>query len=110
MSEQLIRTSELCKRLGMGKNTAISVMASNGVYPICLGAGRGRGFLWLSSAVDAALLQMHEQAQIKYNSTVKPKQQISSFNLADMSIDELYDLTHNDATSTEKIGTFGHRG
>lgn len=101
MSERLIRTSVLCERLGMSKHTAIAVMADNGVKPICLGAGRGRGIFWLSSAVDAALLKMHENAQNSTRTVVAPNSGETAFNLADMSIDDLYNLTHADHNSTD---------
>lgn len=92
MSEKLIRTSELCERLQMGKDAAVAVMAANGVFPIHFGVGRGRGLRWLSSAVDAALYKLHQEAQPKPKET-NPKK-YNGTNLAVMTIDQIYDLTH----------------
>ena len=92
MSEQLIQTSELCARLRLGKDAAVAVMPANGVYPIHLGVGRGRGLRWLSSAVDAALCNMHELAQPKQKEAKPPK--CDNTDLATMTIDQIYDLTH----------------
>lgn len=63
MSERLIKTSKLCELTSMGRDASIRLMMDNGVYPISMGVGRGRGNYWLVSAVDAALRRIHEAAQ-----------------------------------------------
>lgn len=96
MNERLIRTSELCERLRMGRNTARAFMASLGVYPIPLGVGRGRGNFWLVSAVDAALQQIAESSKPKPK-TAKPRlPKVPTVSLFSMSNSEAYNyLTHN---------------
>lgn len=110
MSEQLIRTKELCKRLGgIGKNSAIAMMTQNGVWPVCHEWGRGIRKLWLSSAVDAAILKMHENAQPSHNSTeTSHRERSRHIGIADMSVNELFNLTNIRATDRTSVGTFGH--
>lgn len=93
MTENLIRTSELCERLQMGEASARSAMADYGVYPIHFGIGRGRGLRWLSSAVDEAIRSMHEQAQPQKHTTEKGKD--DEPDICDLSIDDLFSLTRH---------------
>lgn len=91
MSENLIYTSELCKRLSLGADAAKKVMAEHGVYPICFGVGRGRGRRWLASAVDDVILRLHQKAQPvqKKQTTNKPK----GIDLSILHVDEIFGLT-----------------
>lgn len=92
MSEQLLRTSDLCERLCMGEDAARAAMAEQGVYPIHLGVGRGRGLRWLASAVDIAIRAMHEDAQPKKKERKPLKSK--DIKLEQLSIDDIYNLTH----------------
>ena len=95
MAEQLIKTQALCERLSMGKESAIRLMRENGVHPIPMGVGRGRGNYWLVSAVDSALKKIYEAAQPQAR---KPKSKAPAVDipLHKMSYAEIRDLlTHN---------------
>lgn len=94
-NERLIRTSALCERLSMGRNTAVAFMASLGVYPIPLGVGRGRGNFWLVSAVDAALQQCAESSKPKPKNSKARIPKAPAVSLLSMSNSEAYNyLTH----------------
>lgn len=92
MSEKLLRTSQLSEKLNVGKDTAKAIMLANGVQPISLGVGRGRGFRWLASAVDAVILRLHEDAQGTQKK--RPFESHESLDLTALTIEQLYDLTH----------------
>lgn len=108
MSESLITTKMLCERLALGKKISISLMAEHGVLPINMGYGRGRGFRWLSSAVDDVILKIHGKAQScqKRADTLKDSGDIR---LVDLSLDDLYNLTNTQEPSSRYSGAFSHR-
>lgn len=95
MGEQLIKTQALCEKLSMGRESAVRLMRENGVYPIPMGVGRGRGNYWLVSAVDSALRKIYEAAQPQARKS-KTKAPVIDIPLHKMSCAEISDLlTHN---------------
>ncbi len=90
--------SDLCDTLYEEKRereSAIRLMRENGVHPIPMGVGRGRGNYWLVSAVDSALRRIYESAQPQARKT-KSKASAIDLSLHKMSCAEISDLlTHN---------------
>lgn len=65
MLASLMTKAQIAERLGTSPGVAASLLAEKGVFPVDLGRGRGRGVRWYSLAVDAAVRQMHDEAQPK---------------------------------------------
>lgn len=65
MSERLLKKSEIAERFATSWQTASRLLAAQGVMPIDLGRGRGKGLRWLESGVQAALLALHRASQPK---------------------------------------------
>lgn len=90
--EQLLRPKDIAAMLGTTPGVAASVLADHGVCPIDWGVGRSRGLRWLKSAVEQAILDMHQAAQPKPKSS-RPKTVAQSISLSSMSVHEIYQLT-----------------
>lgn len=65
MSERYLRKEEVAAMLGSSPGVAASILRKAGIEPIDLGRGRGRGLRWLESAVQTAILALHNKAQPK---------------------------------------------
>ena len=61
----LLNKKQIAERLGTSPGIASRLLAEKGVKPIDFGRGRCRGLRWYSAAVEAVILQMHEDAQDK---------------------------------------------
>jgi len=61
----LLNKDQIAERLSTTPDIARRVLSAHGVQPVDLGPGRGRGKRWYSSAVDAVIHRMHEEAQEK---------------------------------------------
>lgn len=60
----LLTKSQIGTLLSMTPGTAARVLAERGVLPVDFGRGRGKGPRWYSHAVEHAIRQMHDDAQI----------------------------------------------
>lgn len=97
MPERLLRTHEVAEKLGTTVGVAVSIMHKQGVRPIDFGMGRGRGARWLESAVEAAILEMHQQSQGAKTARQKvrrPQKTGLGCRLVSMSIDDIHKLTN----------------
>lgn len=73
MSERLLRQEEIAAMFGTSPGMAASLLRKAGIMPIDLGRGRGRGLRWLESAVQAAIVGLHNEAQPKQKKRVSLK-------------------------------------
>lgn len=89
MNEKFLRKKDIAEGLNCGWKRARTILASHGVHAVDFGCGPAGGPRWLESAVDAAILTMHKDAQPK-----KPKSSIrpAAYGLAHMSAQEVFDL------------------
>lgn len=92
MSEKFLRTEEAAALLGASEKVAMGIMMKNGLQPVSLGRGRGRGNRWLQSAVYELMRNLHENAQKVEKKREKLPKYTSS--IATMSGSDLYALTH----------------
>lgn len=94
MRERYLRRHQIAEKMACGERKAIAELKARGVYPIDLGRGKGRGLRWLESAVDAAMLAMHQEAQPKLPARVKagPVPGMPKRHLKDMRVPELQEL------------------
>lgn len=92
MEEKLLRKKDIAERLNCGWKKARTLLADHGVHPIDYGAGRSGGQRWLESAVNAAILAMHQQAQ---PAKKKARLQPCTSSLAAMSAGEIFKLVAN---------------
>lgn len=90
--ERFIRAKEVAAMLGTSPNVAISILKEHGVYPVNFGRGGYRGWHWLESAVSNVILEMHVAAQPKPKQS-SPKIKKTYVSLANLSTNELYELT-----------------
>ena len=90
--DKFLRTVEAAELLNVSPGIATNIMLKNGLQPVSLGRGRGRGNPWLQSAVFALMQEMHEKAQ----KVDKKAGKLPSFAspVATMSGADLYALTH----------------
>ena len=95
MTERLLCKKDVAAMLGTSPGVAASILAEHGIYPIDFGRGRSRGRRWLESAVRQLLLEMHQAAQPKSRRPRVPKPSIPSIPLANLSVSELFRLTHS---------------
>ncbi len=92
MNEKFLRTEEAAELLGASPKVAMGIMLKNGLQPVSLGRGRGRGNRWLQSAVYELMHTLHDKAQKVPKRHEKMPQYKSP--VATMSGADLYALTH----------------
>ena len=90
--EKLLRTKEAAELFGVSEKITTGIMLKNGLQPVSLGRGRGRGNRWLQSAVYALIQNLHEKAQKSSKKKEKTPSLVCS--VATMSGADLYALTH----------------
>ena len=100
MEERLLRIEEVAEMLSTSKNRARAILAERKIHPVDLGAGRSGGLRWLRSLVVSALQAMSQEAQEKSNKrrqgrNNKKVQAETQVSLLNMSIDDIFKLTHN---------------
>ncbi len=93
MTERLLTTASLAAMLDMSPGMAVDFMARQGIHPIDLGVGRGRGRRWLESVVRQTLRELHEKAQPKPRKVPRHRQDRLSVPLHEMSVSDIYQLT-----------------
>lgn len=89
--DNLIPTTTVADMLGTSPRIATTILLQNGLQPVNLGRGRGRGNRWLASAVQAVIQDLHDKAQKAPRSSAKPPRLTSR--VASMPIGDLYALT-----------------
>jgi hypothetical protein len=94
---QLLNKSQIADALSSTPSVAAAILAEKGVHPIDFGLGRSRGKRWLKSAVDAAIQQLHSEANPKPRER-KPRPQSPTASLATMSAADVYALTKQHPT------------
>lgn len=65
MTSAFLTRQQLAERMGTTPGVASAILAEKGVLPVNFGRGRGRGVRWYAQAVDMAMRQMHDEAQVK---------------------------------------------
>lgn len=88
----LLNKQQVAERFSTSVTLARATLASHGVLPIDFGRGKGRGPRWLSEAVDAVILTLHEDAQIKAKPR-KTKILRTSAPLSALPASDIYELT-----------------
>lgn len=56
---------QIAEALGTSPGVASTILSERGVSPVDFGRGRGRGLRWYGPAVDVAMRQIHDEAQVK---------------------------------------------
>lgn len=90
--ERMLDKTGLSEKLKMSPALAAAELARRGVYPIDFGVGRGRGLRWLSSAVEHAMREMHEEAQPK-KKLPRHKAKPPHLGLASLGVEDILALT-----------------
>lgn len=91
--QRLLKRAEVATLLGTSEGVAISILAEHGVHPVDFGTGRGRGCRWLSSAVEQALMSMHDASTPKQPAPkIKKTPRQVKVGLASMSVGALQEL------------------
>ena len=62
--EKFLRAADIANMFATKASKAAAILAEHGVLPVSFGVGPYRGRRWLESAVNAAMREMHGQAQI----------------------------------------------
>ena len=89
--ERFLRLKEVAEAMGTSPDNARATLARYGVFPIDYGIGRSRGYRWLQSAVNAAMVRMAADAQPAKQTATKPrKTKASHLALASMSVNDLH--------------------
>lgn len=88
-----VKTSELPALTGFSVSVSVALLREQGVYPIDIGPGRGRGCHWYVPAVEQAIAEMHKAAQPTRKATKLKRPAIPTASLAGMSAAEIFHLT-----------------
>ena len=92
MREKLLNKKDIAAMFGTSPDMAASILRDNGIYPIDLGCGRGKGLRWLESAANEILRKLQDNARPKQK-TAKPKpEKIPEISLANLSNKSIYEL------------------
>ena len=95
MSERLLRKKDIAAMLGTSPGVAASILSAHGVHPVDYGRGRSRGLHWLESAVVAAILELHADAQPqpkKQRQGATPRGSYPAAHLGDMTVKDIEGL------------------
>ncbi|MBD5641856.1 MAG: hypothetical protein HDQ91_05510 [Desulfovibrio sp.] len=85
--DKFLRKEEIAELFGCGHKKACAILKKLGVASVDLGRGRNGGPRWLESAVHAAMLKMHSQAQ----AAAQParRKPIATIGMAGMNVNQL---------------------
>ena len=97
MPDRFLTRQGIAEAMDTGPGVAERLLASQGVFPINLGVGKGRGPRWLESAVINAMRNMHDAVQQAHAPRARRKHVVPSSGLENMSAGELYTLTRRAA-------------
>jgi len=88
--ERFLRLREVADAMGTSPDNARATLARYGVFPIDYGVGRSRGYRWLQSAVNSAMLKMAADAQPTKQPAKPRKTKAPYISLASMSVNDLH--------------------